>query len=429
MIDNDDFFEWASLTEERFDCAAGNPPFIRFQKFGGSSKKAAISICEAHGLKLGGLSSAWAAFLVVTATLLKTGGRMAFVVPAEIGHAPYAKVVLQFLTENFAHLHVVAVREKIFSKLSEDCWLLYCDGYGGKSDGINITRLDRFDFHIEPPPIHEYITWKDLNRDWQGRLRPLLLPPVARDVYLRAGNAEGSRRLGDFARINIGYISGDNDFFHLNELDARKLGLPLEYLVPTVRKGSFLGKEVIDEAEIRRWIKDESRTLLLALPSNVELPETVTDYLNSPGGLRARGRFKCRTRKAWYSVPGVVAPCYFLQYMSGKEVRLARNEAGATCTNSVLAVSVVDHEEASRCLPLWKSAFVRLSCELEGHPLGGGMLKLEPGEARNVVFPGCPLSASEEVTVLSALETIREWRHVRSFGPSASDPIVSEQFI
>jgi adenine-specific DNA-methyltransferase len=35
LVHEGDFFSWASSTKERFDCAAGNPPFIRYQRFGG----------------------------------------------------------------------------------------------------------------------------------------------------------------------------------------------------------------------------------------------------------------------------------------------------------------------------------------------------------------------------------------------------------
>jgi hypothetical protein len=44
--------------------------------------------------------------------------------------------------------------------------------------------------------------------------------------------------------------------------------------------------------------------------------------------------------------------------------------------------------DAARALDtVWDSDFLRLSCELEGHPLGGGLLKLEPGEAARIVVP------------------------------------------
>ena len=36
QVHNSDFFTWAQQTMRRFDCAAGNPPFIRYQAFKGT---------------------------------------------------------------------------------------------------------------------------------------------------------------------------------------------------------------------------------------------------------------------------------------------------------------------------------------------------------------------------------------------------------
>ena len=33
LIHEGDFFAWAGSTAERFECAVGNPPFIRYQRF------------------------------------------------------------------------------------------------------------------------------------------------------------------------------------------------------------------------------------------------------------------------------------------------------------------------------------------------------------------------------------------------------------
>jgi len=46
---------------------------------------------------------------------------MAFVVPAEIGHAPYVTPVIRHMATNFDLVQVIAVREKLFPELSEDC--------------------------------------------------------------------------------------------------------------------------------------------------------------------------------------------------------------------------------------------------------------------------------------------------------------------
>ena len=56
--------------------------------------------------------------------------------------------------------------------------------------------------------------------------------------------------------------------------------------------------------------------------------------------------------------------------------------------------------------------FFQLSCEIEGHPLGGGMLKLEPREAARIAIPNEAVLAELDADL--ARETITElqiWRH------------------
>jgi hypothetical protein len=44
---------------------------------------------------------------------------------------------------------------------------------------------------------------------------------------------------------------------------------------------------------------------------------------------------------------------------------------------------------------LWYTALTGLSVEIEGHSLGGGMLKLEPNEAQNVILARTHLDGGE----------------------------------
>lgn len=151
LVHEGDFFSWAAETVERFECAAGNPPFIRYQTFKGEVRSRAINLCAGLGADFSGLASSWAPFLVVAASLLKPGGRMAFVVPAEIGHAPYAAPLLEYLVSRFRTVHIVAVRTKLFPELSEDCWLLYANGFEGQTQEIRFSVLDSFKPSSRPP--------------------------------------------------------------------------------------------------------------------------------------------------------------------------------------------------------------------------------------------------------------------------------------
>src|SRR4051794_32243302 len=71
LVHEGDFFAWAAETSERFECAAGNPPFIRYQTFKGAVRERALGLCDRLGARFNGLASSWAPFLVATASLLK----------------------------------------------------------------------------------------------------------------------------------------------------------------------------------------------------------------------------------------------------------------------------------------------------------------------------------------------------------------------
>ena len=375
-----DFFTWAAETLERFECAAGNPPFIRYQTFKGEARQRALKFCERLGVNFSGLTSSWAPFLVATAGLLKPGGRMAFVVPAEIGHAPYAAPLLEYLLRSFGTVHIVAVREKLFPDLSEDCWLLYVDAYGKSAEEIRFTILDKFKCSARPPRHYVRVAVDEWRNDWKRRLRPFLISQEARDYYRAIHRQSDTVQLGDLADVGIGYVSGANDFFHLRPTEAERLGIPGHLLQPSVRNGRALPPVRLTKSVVDQWRRLDERMLLLRLPKNGELPRSVHNYLDTDAGKEARMAYKCRVREPWYSVPDVQIPDFFLSYMSGLEPSLVSNEAHCSCTNSVHRVRLKAKDGRKR-LTVWGSAFVQLSCELEGHPLGGGMLKLEPREA------------------------------------------------
>ena len=412
LVHEGDFFTWANNTCERFECAAGNPPFIRYQTFKGEARQRALRICADLGAHFTGLTSSWAPFLVVTASLLKNGGRMAFVVPSEIGHAPYAAPLLEYLVANFATVHVIAIRRKIFSELSEDCWLLYADGFGLSTNTIRFSVLDEFRSCEQPPSRFFRVSVDEWRTHWKRRLRPYLMRPLVRELYRDVCDGVATRRFGDIARIGIGYVSGGNEFFHLRPSEASQLNIPSKMLIPSVRRGGILPPRQVTKSTIQKWYRSDEPMLLLRLKKTDPVPREVVAYLDSDEGKRIRQNYKCRTRQPWYSVPDVQVPDFFLSYMSGISPKLARNVARCTCTNSVHGVRLFDRRAQRMLAAMWTTPFVQLSCEIEGHPLGGGMLKLEPREAAQVVLPTPKLLSKLNTLMLEeGLATMRSWRH------------------
>lgn len=412
LVHEGDFFRWAAHTEARFDCAAGNPPFIRYQRFKGEARRQALDLCARHGAQFSGLASSWAPFLVAAGALVRPGGRMAFVVPAEIGHAPYAAPLIEWLCERFAHVQIVAVREKLFPDLSEDCWLLYADGAGGSTDAVAMTVQDRFAATNAPPATTVRVPLMDWRTTWNRRLRPFLLPEATRALYATAVEQPTTRRLGDLGSVGIGYVSGANDFFHLRPSEVARWRIPIELLQPAVRNGRMLPSAVLNHSAIDRLVRADAPIYLLRLRRGQDLPREVRRYLDSPAGHEAREAYKCRVRDPWYAVPDVKVPHYFLSYMSGRAVGLVRNDARASCPNTLHCVTLKDRRDEAAISATRATPFFQLSCEIEGHPLGGGMLKLEPREAARIAIPdGARLLGLDADLAQEAVSELQRWRH------------------
>ena len=323
---------------------------------------------------------------------------MAFVVPAEIGHAPYATPVLSFLCSQFQQVRVVAIREKLFPDLSESTWLLFADGFGSSTDAIELSLFDRFaSFAWTDQPTRRVAvsSWRDTGY----RLRKFLLPETALVTYQSNASKPGISRLGEVARTSIGYVSGANEFFHLRPSEVKRYRIPGDFLRITIRRSRQLPADCVNRQTVKRWISQDEPVMLLDLTDAQELPSEVISYLNSERGREVRNGYKCRNRDPWYAIPDVRVPDAFLSYMSGGKPALVRNNAECVCTNAIQRA--------------WSHPLVDLSCELEGHPLGGGMLKLEPREASNVMIPtDDPKFTPAEIRILKdAVAEMRGWRN------------------
>lgn len=335
---------------------------------------------------------------------------MAFVVPAEIGHAPYARPLLEYLAGHFHVVHVIAIRRRLFPRLSEDCWLLFCGGYGGQSEFFRFSALEEFEFAPAPPAVFQLVSLKEWHL-WNGRLRPFLMPPRSRDFYRTMAGLSKTARLGDVSRVGIGYVTGANDFFHLRPSHARRLRIPDRFLLPAVRNGKALSGRAITSATVKAWTRRDEAMLLLRIRPDDTLPVSVRRYLDSPAGQAARDSYKCRMRKPWWAVPDISVPDAFLSYMTGTDPELVANHAKCAGTNSVHVIKLNGKMSITTLQRRWRRSFTRLSCEVEGHPLGGGLLKLEPREAARVLLGGNGLADGTSPLILEGIEAMQRWRH------------------
>lgn len=234
-----DFFDIDPERLPAFDAVVGNPPFIRYQSFSGPGRDKALARAFKQGVVLNRLSSSWAPFLIHSTALLRPGGRLAMVVPMELGHAGYAQPVLKYLTQAFSRITLLSFQRPLFPDLSQDTMLVLAEGKGEAFERLELRDLNSIEALKEssaPPTAHQVLDHKALT-EGRDRLITSFIDPRARDLYRQLATNHGVVRLGEIADVGIGYVSGGNSFFHLSPERAKAWKLPGSVLARAVYRG------------------------------------------------------------------------------------------------------------------------------------------------------------------------------------------------
>jgi adenine-specific DNA methylase len=409
-----DFFDYEALPVNRVTALVGNPPFIRYQRFVAETRMRALAQAADQGVRLTQLSSSWAPFIVHGISMVKNGGRLAMVLPVELGHASYALPVMKHLFESFGKVTFLTFRKKLFPNLSEDTLLVLAEKKGTRSTRVLHRDLEHAGAlseiqHRKRTAIFGTQTLDaDTLMNGQQRLIESLIPKKARELYNELKQLSLTKRLGELVDIGIGYVTGANDFFHLSPREVTTLNIPKGFIKAAVRRGRALTGLRFTRDDWKQAAAVGDAGYVLAISPNAELPSSVRNYLERGRKERVPEAYKCRVRSPWYSVPHIYQPDGFVTYMSGIAPRFVSNDARVVAPNSLHIVRRHAHTTLTcdSIAALWQTSLTRLSVEIEGHALGGGMLKLEPTEAENCILANPGLNASQLNELSSELDLL-----------------------
>ena len=403
-----DFFSLEPGHLPKMNVIIGNPPFVRSQSQSSKQKQQMLQRALAQGLKISRQSNIWLPFILHSCSFLKPGGRLAFVVPFEIGQAKYAKPLLHFLGKHFKKTHFITFTKPLFTSIHQDVVLLLAEGYGTagtffltdlQSETMQDLKVQNITQNINGGHAQSFSPEVFEKRGFSY----FWLNPELRSAYDALLLGQGIHRLGDLAQIKNGYVTGANHFFHLSQDELKAWNLNAKHVKKTVyRSGSFLGIS-FTKAD---WKKAESRgkagyVLRLSKPNTRS--QALKDYLSYGEKLKLHLNYKCRTRNPWYRLYNLSEADAYLSYMSGDRVKLVHNAATVTAPNSLHHISLKEKLNSQTLCILWQSSLTQLSTELEGHMLGGGMLKLEPFEAAKILVAYKPIEASKHFSSIDRL--------------------------
>ena len=372
----------------RFDVVIGNPPFIRYQNFEEKHRRVAFSLLGQIGLRPNRLTNAWVPFVCVASMLLKEEGRLAMVIPAELLQVGYTAELRRFLSEHFCRLMLITFRQLVFPDIQQEVVLLCAEKNGGKRTGINVVELDgpddlqcHEDTVTDPgalkPMDHSTEKWTQY---YLTKQEIDLVRAIRRETKLLC--------LGDMASVDVGVVTGLNEFFVVSEKDKLSAGLD-GFTRNIVTRSAHLPGIAFRAEDWQALVENQQKVHLLDAPT-VEvsrLPDQLRSYIQQGEEKGWQRGYKCRIRKLWYIVPSLWRPDAFLLRQIHRYPKLIVNETDATSTDTIHRVRLhhgVDGRHlAIGCLNSLTFAF----SEIVGRSYGGGVLELEPSEAEQLPVP------------------------------------------
>ena len=91
-----------------------NPPFVSYHRMNDAQRSVVRTWRSQHAPPFAMSASLWAYFLAHSISFLKTGGRLAFVLPFAASSSDYAQPIMHLLRERFARLALYRVSEQLF---------------------------------------------------------------------------------------------------------------------------------------------------------------------------------------------------------------------------------------------------------------------------------------------------------------------------
>lgn len=377
VIKRDFFSALSQELDRRFDVILMNPPFVRHHLIP-KNKQRRIRSVVGDDAKLPLTSDLWAYFIVHSLKFIKQNGTLVAILPWSFLQANFARKVRELLLEKFRRLRVVVIGQRMFEEVQERILVLIANGFGFSSTKIGIY----YSFVIPK----RQLSWVNLERDtWRESPWTCLVDSDVHKVLSDVQKNMGFEPLGHFAKVRIGTVTGANDFFILEQEVAKSMKLPRGILRPIIRHSGNLNRLSISSSD---GIKD----VILLIPEDMKLSVALREYIKRGVRSGVNARYHTRNRVKWYSIPEQKLPDAFLHYMTKEVPFLVLNPDGLLSTNTVHQVDFMDGVDQK--IQKWiqfsmLTSISQLSAELLGRTYGGGILKIEPTAASEIiVYPG-----------------------------------------
>ena len=359
----------------------GNPPYVRHHSVSARQKAWLKNVGVHLGERFSGLSGLHVYFLARILAEARDGDALLMILPSEWLEARYGAAIKSAILERArkVRLFMFPPEAEVFEGTMTTSVILSLE-FGGPTEEFSVAlaargremRADDMKVVQLPESGAHQVNWLHLSHDALDRESPL-------------AEATGSYvELGELFDIHRGQVTGKNAAWIATPETASLI--PDRFLFPCVTDG----KEIFDlHGEVLRTARTLRRVIDLPADlgsvKNAER-EAIYRFLALAKNMGAAAGYIASHRRAWWRVGLRDSPSIIMTYMGRRAPRFVVNGCYARLLNIAHGLYPKARLSRSQLLSIvrWLNAngTVRV-----GRTYSGGLIKVEPGDARRIRVP------------------------------------------
>jgi adenine-specific DNA-methyltransferase len=387
--------------EKKYDAAIMNPPYLRHHDMiysGNIHEK--ISALECHHISK--TANAYVLFVMKACHLLKQGGRGAFIIPTEWSNANFGESFKDYLINKAGLKGIVYFSNcsDIFEDALTTACILLVEKDGKSQDRIPVTYVEGATQSSVFPSLSKMRSlYKTNNIDSN-----ILSSSSKWDYLIKNGEQKevsGFIRLGDIADSKRGIATGANDFFHVNSIEAKRIGISPRNIISCIGKASDVKGILFSSDDLSRLVKEGKKTSLISIRNQLNESEKI--YVSHGEALGLHERYLLSKRRPWYSMEERPPAPIWGAVFGREELRFIHNEAGASNLTTFHGIYPKRQDDTFiRALTVaLNSRIVQARARAHIRVYGGGLLKFEPKDLLEIQIPNLDAVSQETLASLS----------------------------